>query len=248
MKREWLALIFAMTFPTAVALAYFLVLSTPMADAGSADPPPPSEGNAAMQAAYTGGKVVQFAFPVAYLAVIGVGVRMRRPNFAGLAWGIGFGLLTAGLILGIYFSPVSRLFLTADTRELVRQKVADMTGGVTPLRYLALAAFLSVAHSLLEEYYWRWFVFGRLRELVPAVTAALLSSLAFMGHHVIVLDVYLPGRFWTATMPLSLGIAVGGAAWCWIFHKTGSVYSPWLSHLIVDAAIMVMGYDMLFGA
>jgi uncharacterized protein len=245
-KREWLALIFAMTFPTAVALGYFLLLSTPAAEGGSTSAPPPAKGNAAMQAAYTGGKVVQFAFPVAYLMMIGVGVRPRRPNFAGLAWGVGFGLLTAALILGVYFSSVSQLFLTPSTREMVRQKVAEMTGGVTPLRYLALAVFLSVAHSLLEEYYWRWFVFGRLRTLVPVAVATMLSSLAFMGHHVIVLNVYLPGRFWTATLPLSLGIAVGGAAWCWIFHRTGSIYSPWLSHLIVDAAIMTMGYDLLF--
>jgi membrane protease YdiL (CAAX protease family) len=245
-KREWLALIFAMTFPTAVALGYFMLLSTPIADAGTTSAPPPAQGNAAMQAAYSASKVVQFAFPVAYLAAIGVTVRPRRPSFAGLAWGIGFGLLVAALILGIYFSPVNQLFLTSSTREMVRQKVAEMTGGVTPLRYFALAAFISVAHSLLEEYYWRWFVFGRLRTLVPVAAAAILSSLAFMGHHVIVLDVYLPGRFWTATMPLSLGIAVGGVAWCWIFHKTGSIYSSWISHLIVDVAIMALGYDLLF--
>ena len=225
------------------ALAYFLLLSTPISDAGSA----PAEGSAAMRAAYTGGKVLQFVFPVAYLALIGAGVRPRRPNFAGLAWGTGFGLFTAALILGIYFSPISQHLLTPSTKELVRLKVADMTGGVTPLRYFALAAFLSVAHSLLEEYYWRWFVFGRLRALIPVAGAAILSSIAFMAHHVIVLHVFLPGRFWTATVPLSLGIAAGGVAWCWIFHKTGSIYSPWLSHLLVDAAIMLVGYDLLFG-
>jgi membrane protease YdiL (CAAX protease family) len=235
-KREWLALTFAMVFPTAIALTYFLALT------GSAS----GDGNPAMQAAYGGGKIVQFLFPVVYLAVIGSGLKVRRPHFAGLFWGLAFGLLTAGLILGIYTSELSRLFLTPSTRDLVRQKVTAMAGGATPLRYLALATFLSVAHSLLEEYYWRWFVFGRLRNLMPAFAAAILSSIAFMGHHVVVLDVYLPNRFWTATVPLSLGIAAGGGVWCWLFHKTGSVYSPWLSHMIVDAAIMAVGYELLF--
>ena len=57
----------------------------------------------------------------------------------------------------------------------------------TPARYVALAAFLAVAHSLLEEYYWRWFVYGRLRRYVPMAVAMAVSGLAFMGHHVIVL-------------------------------------------------------------
>lgn len=240
MKREWLALGFAMVFPTAIALAYFLFLSS---GSGSAAP----EGNPAMQAAYSSGKVVQFAFPVLYLTMIGAGVKVRRPHFAGFAWGVGFGLFTAALILGIYYSDLNQFFVTSSTAAMVRQKVAEMLGAVTPFRYLMLATFISVAHSLLEEYYWRWFVFGRLRTLVPVAIAGLLSSLAFMGHHIIVLDVYLPGRFWTATMPLSLGIAGGGAAWCWIYHRSGSIYSPWLSHLIVDSAIMVVGYDLLFG-
>jgi membrane protease YdiL (CAAX protease family) len=238
-RREWLALAAAMIFPTLVALAYFLAL----ARTGHRDEP---AGNPAMQAVYTGGKVVQFAFPIAYLALIGSLVRPKRPHFAGLTLGLAFGLLTAGIILGIYHSALRSVFVSDDTATMVRHKVTEMLGGATPLRYLLLAAFLCVAHSLLEEYYWRWFIFGRLRLLVPVVLAVILSSLTFMAHHVVVLYVFLPGRFWSATVPLSLAIAAGGAVWAWLFHHTGSIYSPWLSHAIVDMAIMTVGYEMLF--
>jgi membrane protease YdiL (CAAX protease family) len=233
---EMLALVFAMLFPTAVAFLYFLVLSR-NADAA---------GNRAMQAVYSGGKIIQFAFPIVYFSLVGVAVKPRRPSFAGLTLGLGFGLFTAALILAIYHSPLSSVFVTDQTAAMVRQKVGEMLGEVTPFRYLMLAAFLALGHSLLEEYYWRWYVFGSLEQIVPLVWAMVISAFGFMAHHVIVLAVYFPGRFLTLALPLSLCIAAGGIVWAWLYHYSGSIYAPWLSHLLVDAAIMVVGYDLLF--
>ena len=119
-------------------------------------------------------------------------------------------------------------------------------GLATPAGFVLLTVFLALIHSLLEEYYWRWFVFGWLRRLLPLLPALLLSSVAFMSHHVIILAVFFPGQFWTATVPFSLAIAGGGFVWAWLYDRTGSLYAPWLSHLIIDLAIMAVGYDMVF--
>ena len=53
---------------------------------------------------------------------------------------------------------------------------------------------------------------------------------------------------WTspATWLFSLAIAIGGAAWAWLYHRSGSLVGPWLSHLLVDAAIFVIGYHLVF--
>ena len=53
------------------------------------------------------------------------------------------------------------------------------------------------------------------------------------------------GRFLPAVVPFSLAIAVGGAVWCWLYERTGSLLGPWLSHLIIDAAIFVVAWDLL---
>jgi membrane protease YdiL (CAAX protease family) len=116
----------------------------------------------------------------------------------------------------------------------------------TPERYLVLAAFFSVAHSLLEEYYWRWFVFGQLRRVAPLGLALVLSSLAFMAHHVVVLYLYLPGHLLSAVAPSSLAIAAGGVVWAWLYDRVGSLYPSWLGHLLVDATIFVIGWDLLW--
>jgi membrane protease YdiL (CAAX protease family) len=231
----WLALAFAMVFPTVAAWSYFVALARPG-----------SEVSFAQQSAYTAGKVVQFGFPVLFLALgRGPWPRPLWPRRTGLGIGLGFGLLVAGLMLTVYFVVLRQSPLLTQTPAQVRHMLqrVDMA---TPARYLVLAAFVSVAHSLLEEYYWRWFVFGWLRRVAPLGLAIVLSSLAFMAHHVVVLYVYLPGQLLTAVAPFSLAIAIGGAVWAWLYDRAGTLYPSWLSHLLVDAAIFVIGWDLLW--
>ena len=48
-----------------------------------------------------------------------------------------------------------------------------------------------------------------------------------------------------ATWLFSVCVAVGGAMWAWLYERTGSLLGPWLSHLLVDAAIFAIGYDLV---
>src|SRR5947209_640522 len=87
----WLGLIFAMTFPTAIAALYFLAL------AGG------DKANRAQQLTYSAGKIVQFAFPLLFVALAdGRFPLPRRPRFDGLAIGLGFGVLVAAAMLVLY--------------------------------------------------------------------------------------------------------------------------------------------------
>jgi membrane protease YdiL (CAAX protease family) len=44
---------------------------------------------------------------------------------------------------------------------------------------------------------------------------------------------------------LSSAVAVGGAFWAWLYERTGSIYSAWLSHLLIDAGIFWVGYELV---
>jgi hypothetical protein len=59
----------------------------------------------------------------------------------------------------------------------------------------------------------------------------------------------LPGTeaFFTLVVPFSLCVAAGGAFWAWLYHRSGSLFAAWISHLQVDVAIMAVGYEMVFG-
>jgi membrane protease YdiL (CAAX protease family) len=245
-KREWSALTFAMAFPTLMTWLYFVALARPLSLISTEDRSP-SAANTWAQTAYAAGKVIQFSFPVLYLLLVDpTSLRPRRPHFKGMGLGIGFGVLVGAGIGALYWAGLKNWLAGTGAATMVRLKIEEFSAAA-PTRYATLATFLAVVHSLLEEYYWRWFVFGRLRRLVSLSAAIVLSSLAFMAHHVVVLGRFFPDDLWRAAVPFSLCIAAGGAFWAWLYNRSGSVYAPWVSHLLVDAAIMAVGYDLVFG-
>lgn len=238
MKREPLVLTFAIVFPSVMAWLYFVVFSS------AANPD--QQSNPALQSLYSIGKVVQFGTPIFWIWFADrAALRLQKLTSRGIVAGLAFGLAVAVFAFVVYFGFLANSPAMADAPDRIRAKLAEFNAA-TPARFWALIAFLSIVNSFLEEYYWRWFVFGRLRKYMPVFAAIVISSLAFMGHHVIVLWVYFPGRFWSAVVPFSLAIAFGGAVWAWLYHKSGSIVGPWISHLIVDVAVMSIGYDLAF--
>lgn len=236
MKRDGWVLLLAMTLPTLLAWIYFVALA-----------PTTQQVNPAQQLAYTLGKMIQFTLPVLWFYT--THQRFPKPTLptsTGMIWGVCFGIVAGGVILSLYFVLHSQTSIFASTTIQISHKLSEM-GLHHRGRYLLFGIFLAGIHSLLEEYYWRWFVFGRLRELVSFRAAVLMSSLAFMGHHVIVIHVFFPGHFWSAVIPFSLGVAVGGAIWAWLYQRSERLYASWVSHVLVDVAILAVGYDLIWG-
>jgi membrane protease YdiL (CAAX protease family) len=240
---RWAILAVAATLPTVAAVAYFVG-----ADTGALGDGSPVGPNLLFQATYFGAKVVEFFLPVLWFGLWGgLPLAAWRPTPRGLPLGLGFGGIVSLAILAGFFGFLRHQHhLMQHTPEQVRAKLSGL-GCDQPATFLALAVFLSVAHALLEEYYWRWFLFGELRRRIPHGWANFLGGLAFMSHHVVILAVYFPGRFWLLAAPLSLGVAIGGWFWNWLYDRTGSVYPGWVGHVLIDAAIMVAGYDLMFG-
>ena len=234
MKRDAVALAIAMAGPSVMTWLEFKVLP------GGANTEDPT-----LLTLFAAGKVVQFTFPLLYVWWFEPGrIRPARPTSRGLALGIAFGLVVGAGALVLYFAWLRHTSLMAHTPDQVYGWLTKMHLD-TRAGFVGMAIFLSILHSFLEEYYWRWFVFGWLRRYLPHVVAMVVSSVAFMAHHVIILSVYLPGQFWTLAVPFSLCVAGGGIVWAWLYDRSESLYAPWVSHLLVDAALMLVGYEMV---
>ncbi len=226
---DWAAIIFALALPTIVTLLYFVWAE--------------EFAPAVQQGSYAVGKTVQFCFPLVWVCL----VCKRRPKVwpwtaRGIGTGIVFGLTVAGAMIALYHGWLKTSDLYAKVEEAAKQKVTGMEIG--PGMYIAVAVFYSLIHSLLEEYYFRWFVFGQLKLFVRFWLAGLISSLGFMAHHVLVLGKFF-GYASLTTWLFSLAIAIGGMAWAWLYERSGSLLGPWVSHLIVDAAIFAIGYEII---
>lgn len=255
----WAGVVFALLFPSVVTWIYFVLMA--------------SAGKGVQGLTYSGLKCVQFLFPVVWAmfalgqrnvvgSIFSVGSSGDRANGPGpslgtkkratlsvtnaIVAGIVFGLAVAGGGWLVYRGWLSESTAFMAAAEKIRAKVAGF-GIESVAAYAAMGLFYSLVHSFLEEYYWRWFVFGQLRRLVPLWGAIVVSSLGFMAHHVIVLGTYFGGLTWM-TVLFSAAVAIGGAFWAWLYERSGSLCGPWASHLIVDAGIFLLGFELVRGA
>jgi len=220
----------AILLPTAVTWLYFIALD--------------GAPRWLQQGAYGLGKTIQFALPAVWICLVrGAWLKVSRPPGWSLFVGGAFGLAVAAAMMVLYLAVLKPAGVLEGPTAAVRAKVESFGAG-SPAGFVVLALFYSAIHSLLEEYYWRWFVFGQLRTDVRAITAVVASSFAFAAHHVLVLGHYFG---WASPMTwlFTVGVIIGGAAWAWLYHRSGSLFGPWLSHALVDAAIFAIGYQMI---
>lgn len=242
-KFDLLVLAIACVLPTLVTLVYFVWAA--------------ETKSSVQQAVYAVAKVVQFGLPIVWVLIAwperlpwtpstnpSRGPTGRRTNLGGLsdyALGIGFGLAVAAAMWLLY-QTLASTELMEQALAPIREKIAGM-GLASPARFLALGVFYSLFHSLLEEYYWRWFVFTGLKQHTRVIPAIAISSVAFSAHHLVVLWTYFSHAPAIALL-LTASVAVGGAFWAWLYQRSGSIVPSWMSHLVVDAAIFSLGYHL----
>lgn len=222
---------FAIVFPTLVTWVYFILSSR--------------YSMGTQQSVYLTAKVIQFAFPAVWTwFALHEPLRTDRPTISGQLLGVAFGVAISAAGLAVFESFLRDTAVFESAGALVNRKIAAFGINSTG-KYVVLAGFYSVFHSLLEEYYWRWFVFRQLRQLVSDWPAIIGSGLAFTLHHIVVLSVFFKGEPWLI-VALSAAVAVGGFFWAWLYQRSNSLFDAWLSHLLIDAGLFFgIGYQLV---
>ena len=131
--------------------------------------------------------------------------------------------------------------------EPLRAKAAA-TGFDRKGAYIAMFVYIIAVNSLLEEYVWRWFVFSKWYVLTTGVgrgwLAVGLAAACFTIHHIVALRAQFG---WSVTVIASSGVFIGGAVWSWCYLRYESIWPGYISHAIVDLAVFVVGWLLLFG-
>jgi len=217
----------AMVVPFCGALVYFVLLD---------------EGSGA-RVVYGLTKVIILIWPLIAM----VAIEKHKVNLKVIDWarhlraiwlGGLTGLVMAGGIVGLYELTAIGDYVGRYAEPLIR-KARDL--GIIE-HYVLSAVWLSVMHSLLEEYYWRWYVFGRLDDALGGGGAYILASLSFAAHHYVILAKLFSGL---GAVVFGTAVALGGLLWCWLFRRQKSLAGCWISHMLVDGAVMYIGYKVL---
>lgn len=223
-------LLLAMLLPTALTFVYFVWFS-----------------NAGTKTAgiYFVSKVFLLFLPIVWYRKL-AGVWPRLPFFLKPGWfmGLCFGLVTLSTLLGLYHFWLKDSTLFIGVADKVSERLRG-TAITTFWQFMLMAVFISIIHSALEEYYWRWFVFDRLGAKLPMLQAAIISSIGFVLHHIIVLNAYAnPDSKWLLLPLFSFAIGFGGFVWALIYNRYRSLLGCWIAHFFADLAIMLVGYHL----
>ena len=142
------------------------------------------------------------------------------------------------IILAYFWVGQQTIDLTA-----IRTKALEV-GIASPSLYLAGCVYWSFINSLIEECTWRGFVVPRCKVLVPEVIAVILAALFFTIHHSIALYGYTHN--WSIVLLGSLGVFIAGIVWAWCYDNYRSIVPGYISHILADLAIAIVGYRLLF--
>ena len=201
---------------------------------------PATEGTALGKGLFMAAKAWLVLFPAAWWILVERG----RPSLSPARKG-GFGIgIALGLVISAVIGAGFFLFGSWIDPATVQASARDSGIGTLPM-YLGFCALTATVNAVLEEYVWRWFV---VRQCDVALggrhfAAVFLSAALFTIHHVFALAAQLD---WRVTVVASAGVFVGGAIWSWCYMKFGSIWPGYVSHVIVDVTIFVIGYMLIF--
>ncbi len=156
----------------------------------------------------------------------------KRAFFSALALGAGL----YALILGAYLT-VGRLF---DFSAIVGN--LSQNAGVTRENFLFVSIYISFANSLLEEFFFRGFLFTNLKPLSSRRFAYGFSALLFAAYHVAMLAGWFSPLLFCLVMA---GLAAGGIIFNRLNEKNDTIYTSWLVHMCANFAINTIGFLLM---
>ncbi len=222
----WKTVLPAMILPFIASLFYFVLFSE----------------YTFARAIYAGTKVFTLVWPiVAVIWIFKTGLPKLELLDATHLKALPLGLLSGGgvviLMMTLTQTPVGDVINSAA--PAITRKTAEF-GLIN--HFWLFAIFISVFHSLLEEYYWRWFVCGHLRTVVSKRAAHIVGAISFAAHHVVITTQFFPfgwGLFF------GLAVGVGGAIFSILYERQKTLAGAWAAHMVVDFGIMWIGHGLL---
>lgn len=140
---------------------------------------------------------------------------------------MGIGTLLASIYLVSFYLFKDYLNLQNTINQLSKMASINATN------IIAIGLYIIVINSLLEEFFWRGFLFDKLNILIKPWMAYLLTGFAFSFHHI----VFYYNWF---SLPFFITITIGLTGYAiimnWVFQRKKDLFTCWLIHAFADMA------------
>ena len=152
-----------------------------------------------------------------------------------LLMSIGLGLGIYVIIIGAYF--VFRSFINLDNIQTILSESLNVDKG----NFILVALYISFFNSLLEEFFFRGFIFLSLLRTANRFKAYSISALAFAIYHVAMMFDWFNIALFALAM---VGLFVGALIFNYLNEKNQNIYNSWLVHMFANFAINTVGLIM----
>lgn len=149
-----------------------------------------------------------------------------------------FGGLAFFVILGSYYLTLAYVDLSAIVGEL------DTRMDIDKGNFLFVAVYIAVWNSMLEEFFFRGFLYLRLRDLWTAKTSHVVAASVFALYHVAIMLRWFD--LWVFGVCM-LALVIGGIVFQLLADETGSILPCWFTHSCANIAINLIGALLIYG-
>ncbi|HHX61631.1 MAG TPA: CPBP family intramembrane metalloprotease [Epulopiscium sp.] len=153
----------------------------------------------------------------------------------GYSFLLGIGIYMG--ILGVYF--ILKSFI--DLSNIIA--MLDRKAGVDKDNFIWIALYISLINSLLEEFFFRGFIFLNLKKTSVRKFAYLVSTLVFSVYHVAIMGSWFDPIIFIVAM---VGLFVGAFIFNFLNEKEENIYNSWIVHMMANLSINTVGL-MMFG-
>ncbi|MBN1525094.1 MAG: CPBP family intramembrane metalloprotease [Spirochaetales bacterium] len=154
---------------------------------------------------------------------------------------IAAGIISGIILFGVLFAGYQ--FFKNDLLQYASRGYGEADLAALRQLFFVYALFGCVFNTLIEELYWRRFVFGKLEQKTNTIVAAVVSAICFGIHHYIML-VFIFSLFYV--LLIGTLIVVAGFIWNILFSKYKTIIPGWISHAFVVAMLMIVIADVVY--
>lgn len=148
------------------------------------------------------------------------------------------GGLVFAVIFGTYLLFRGMVDLSSVTGEL------DSRMNINEGNFVVVAVYIALCNSFLEEFFFRGYLYGRLRGCCSFLVAQGVSAVVFALYHVAIMVTWF--EMWVFLLCM-LALVIGGVIFNLMVEWTGSLYPSWVTHGCANLAINSVGMILFYG-
>lgn len=110
---------------------------------------------------------------------------------------------------------------------------------VTKSNFIYVSIYISLINSLIEEFFFRGFIFLSLIKINTKRFAYIFSSLIFAIYHIFIMKGWFGVEIYSIIL---IGLFVGGLIFNYINEKNKNIFPSWIVHMFANFSINTIGF------